>query len=102
MYTNSNQLVIVGKTLFIGATKTDKFPRTNLLRNTQDLYDEKFKMFLKDTKEDLRNGKDNGVLRQGVRGLNHKVSILSTLISAFRNKYIFDHIGKHSLGQLNM
>ena len=53
----------MGKTLFIGAMKTDKFPRTNLLRNTQDLYDEKFKMFLKDTKEDLRNGKDNGVLR---------------------------------------
>lgn len=61
MYTNSNQLGIVGKTLFIGATKTDKFPKTNLLRNTQDLYDEKFKMFLKDTK-DLRNGKDNSVL----------------------------------------
>lgn len=61
MYTNSNQLGIVGKTLFIGTTKTDKFPKTNLLRNTQDLYDEKFKMFLKDTK-DLRNGKDNSVL----------------------------------------
>lgn len=60
MYTNSNQLGIVGKTLFIGATKTDKFPKTNLLRNTQDLYD-KFKMVLKDAK-DLRNGKDNSVL----------------------------------------
>lgn len=59
-------------------------------------------MFLKDTKEDLRNGKDNGVLRQEVRRLSHKISILSTLISEFRNRYIFDHIGKHSLGKLNM